>query len=111
MNTSEDRGPSEEQFASLLTAAQTGAGWAWEALVAELDDTLHAYVRRQGATDPDDLVGETWLQIARGIGAFAGSHTQFRSWIFMVAHHRIIDERRRHRRKPAEATESERLES
>lgn len=111
MNTSEDPGPSEEQFASLLAAAQSGAEWAWETLVAELEDTLHAYVRRQGASDPDDLVGETWLQVARGIGSFTGSHTQFRSWVFMVAHHRIIDERRHRRRKPSEAAEAERLES
>jgi RNA polymerase sigma-70 factor (ECF subfamily) len=79
--------------------------------VAELGDTLHAYVRRQGARDADDLVGETWLHVARGIGSFQGSHAQFRSWVFMVAHHRIIDERRRTRRKPADASDPERLES
>jgi RNA polymerase sigma-70 factor (ECF subfamily) len=111
MTPSDDRGLTDGTFPSVLAAAQAGAGWAWTALIAELGDTLHAYVRRQGARDADDLVGETWLQVARGIGSFEGSQAQFRSWVFMVAHHRIIDERRRHRRKPDEASEPERLES
>jgi RNA polymerase sigma-70 factor (ECF subfamily) len=111
MTPGDERGMTDETFPSALAAAQAGAGWAWNTLMAELGDTLHAYVRRQGARDADDLVGETWLHIARGIGSFQGSHSQFRSWVFMVAHHRIIDERRRTRRKPADASDLERLES
>jgi DNA-directed RNA polymerase specialized sigma24 family protein len=34
------------------------------------------------------------LHVARGIHRFEGDHNAFRSWVFMVAHHRIIDERR-----------------
>jgi RNA polymerase sigma factor (sigma-70 family) len=111
MSSNETQDPTEGNFASLLGAAQAGAAWAWDVLVTELGDTLYAYVRRQGARDPDDLVGETWLHVARGIGSFDGSHTQFRSWVFMVAHHRIIDERRQRRRKPADAADAERLEA
>lgn len=89
-----------EVFDSLLEAARAGAEWAWSRLVDDIDPKLRAYVHRQGASDPDDVVGETWLHVARGIGRFAGDASDFRSWVFMIAHHRVIDERRRLRRKP-----------
>lgn len=55
----------------------------------------------RGSVDPDDLLGEVWLQVARNISSFNGDETGFRSWVFMIAHHRIVDERRRHGRQPA----------
>jgi RNA polymerase sigma-70 factor (ECF subfamily) len=53
-----------------------------------------------GASDPDDLVGETWLHVARRIHEFSGDEAGFRSWVFMIAHHRVIDARRRRSRRP-----------
>jgi RNA polymerase sigma-70 factor (ECF subfamily) len=99
-----------EAFESVLDAARCGAEWAWSRLVDDIDGTLRGYVRRQGGIDPDDLVGETWLHVARGIHRFEGDHNAFRSWVFMVAHHRIIDERRRQRRRPEELLERELLD-
>jgi len=101
----------DEAFASTLAGAQVGATWAWHSLVQDLGAPLQAYVERQGARDADDLVGETWLHVARGLGSFQGTYSQFRSWVFMVAHHRIIDERRRTRRKPSDAADAGTLES
>lgn len=106
---------SGETFDSVLDAARAGAEWAWERLVADIDPVLRGYLAKQGSTDVDDLAGETWLHVARGISRFDGDYHDFRSWVFMVGHHRIIDERRRRRRRPAEPTEggeiSRRLES
>jgi RNA polymerase sigma-70 factor (ECF subfamily) len=99
-----------EPFQSLLDAARSGAEWAWSRLVEAIDGTLRGYVRRQGGMDPDDLVGETWLHVARGIHRFEGDQDGFRSWVFMIAHHRIIDERRRRRRKPEELQDREMLD-
>jgi RNA polymerase sigma-70 factor (ECF subfamily) len=56
----------------------------------------------RGAVDPDNLVGEVFLQLARNIGRFQGDEDEFRSWAFMVAHHRLIDERRTRNRRPPE---------
>ncbi|MEE8456808.1 MAG: RNA polymerase sigma factor [Acidimicrobiia bacterium] len=78
--------------------------------MTDIDGTLRGYVRRQGGMDVDDLVGETWLHVARGLHRFAGDEGAFRSWVFMIAHHRIIDERRRRRRKPVELTEQTALD-
>lgn len=89
-------------FDSVLPAAQAGADWAWERIYADLAGQVRGYVRRNGASDPDDLVGETFLHLARGIGTFEGTLANFRSWVFTVAHHRVLDDRRRRSRKPAD---------
>ncbi len=97
--------PVDDPFQSVLDAARSGAEWAWTRLVNDIDGVLRGYVRRQGGVDVDDLVGETWLHVARGVHRFDGDGAAFRSWVFMIAHHRIIDERRRRRRKPVDLAE------
>lgn len=87
---------------SVIDAAQVGAEWAWARLVLDIDGGLRGYVAMQGGADVDDLVGETWLHVARQIHRFEGNGAAFRSWVFMIAHHRVIDERRRSQRKPVD---------
>jgi RNA polymerase sigma factor (sigma-70 family) len=99
-----------EPFESVLAAARAGAPWAWHELLDYVEPRLRAYMIRHGARDPDDLIGETWLHIARGIHRFEGDEASFRSWVFMIGHHRIIDERRRHRRKPQDSVGEATLE-
>jgi RNA polymerase sigma factor (sigma-70 family) len=85
---------------SLLPAAQVGAEWAWERLYHQLAPAVRGYLISQGAVDPDDLLGEIWLQVARGAKSFSGGEDNFRSWVFLIAHNRIIDDRRRRGRRP-----------
>ena len=95
----------DDPFQSVVDAARSGAEWAWARLVNDIDGTLRGYVRRQGSVDVDGIVGETWLHVARGLHRFTGNESAFRSWVFMIAHHRVIDERRTRRRKLVELTE------
>lgn len=90
-------------FPEVLAAAQAGAEWAWERLFASVAATVRGYLAAQGATDADDLTGEVMLQLVGGLGRFAGDEAGFRSWVFLVAHHRLIDERRRRGREATEA--------
>lgn len=85
----------------VLEQAQTGSERAWERLYEQFAGPLRAYVVMRGASDPDDLVGEVFVQIARNLPRFEGGEAEFRSWIFMVAHNRVIDERRRAGRRPS----------
>lgn len=85
---------------SLLSAAQVGAEWAWEQLYRDLAPRVRGYLVSLGASDPDNLLGEVWFDVARGIGSFSGGQAGFRSWVFMIAHHRVIDERRWRGRRP-----------
>lgn len=99
-----------EGFPEILRAAQLGAEWAWRALYRDLAPAVTGYLRLHGVSDPEDLTGEVFVQIVRGLGSFAGDEKQFRSWAFVIAHHRIADERRSRSRKPTEPAELVALE-
>ncbi len=92
----------ESEFSSVLAAAQAGADWAWARLYHAHAGRVLGYLRSRGAADPENLLGEVFLQLARNMGGFRGTEENFRSWVFTVAHHRLLDERRTARRRPAE---------
>ena len=96
----------EPEFQEVLGAAQAGADWAWRRLYEGVAGQLLGYLRSQGAREPDDLLAEVLVQVARNAGSFTGDEKGFRSWVFTVAHSRIIDERRRIRRHPVDPVES-----
>ena len=91
-------------FEEVLGAAHAGAGWAFERLYRWLSPAVLSYVRGQGLSDPEDAVGDVFMKAFHNIGAFRGTEEQFRSWVFTIAHHRVIDERRRRSRRPAAET-------
>jgi RNA polymerase sigma-70 factor (ECF subfamily) len=59
------------------------------------------YLRAQGAAEPEDLLGEIFLQVVRDVPRFRGDDAALRRWVFTIAHHRIVDARRRAGRRPA----------
>lgn len=87
-------------FEEVIVAAHGGAGWAFERLYRWLSPAVLSYARGQGVSDPEDAVGDIFMKAFQGIGTFEGTEEQFRSWVFTVAHHRIIDDRRRASRRP-----------
>jgi RNA polymerase sigma factor (sigma-70 family) len=93
---------SEERFHGLLAAAKDGDEHAWKALFDALAPVVLGYLRANGAPDAEDVLGETFLQVARDIATFAGDEAGFRSWVFTIAHHRLIDARRHSARRPVE---------
>jgi RNA polymerase sigma-70 factor, ECF subfamily len=94
-------------FPDVLAAAQLGAEWAWRVIYRDLSPTVIGYLRLHSVLEPEDLTGEVFVQVVRGLRDFVGDEAQFRSWIFVIAHHRILDERRRRSRKPFESAEPE----
>lgn len=88
------------EFRSVLAAAQEGAEWAWTSIYHHLAPRVGGYFRVRRAPDPDDLVGEVFVQLARNIGKFEGDYQQFRSWVFVIAHNRLSNRRRGLARKP-----------
>lgn len=59
------------------------------------------YLRAQRAPDPEDVLGEVFLQVARDLGQFKGDDDALRRWVFAIAHNRLLDARRRDSRRPA----------
>jgi len=93
---------SEERFSNLLAAAREGDEGAWEEIFRDIAPIVLGYLRGNGAPDPEDVLGETFLQVARDISTFEGERAGFRSWVFTIAHHRLIDARRHAARRPVE---------
>jgi RNA polymerase sigma factor (sigma-70 family) len=91
-----------ESFEQTLGAARMGAEWAWASIYRDLAPTVRAYLRGRGAGEADDLVGEVFLQVVRDLPRFAGSESDFRAWVFVIAGHRLIDDARRRARRPVE---------
>ena len=54
-----------------------------------------------GASEVEDLTCDVLLAVFRRTHSFEGSEANFRSWVFTVAHSRLIDERRRRGRQPS----------
>ena len=91
------------QFDSVLAAAQAGQPWALERIFTALSPVVEGYLRLQGASEPEDLTSEAFVAVLRNLGRFAGDEAGFRSWVFTIAHRRLLDERRRiSRRAPTE---------
>jgi RNA polymerase sigma factor (sigma-70 family) len=88
-------------FSAILEAARTGGEWAWAALYRDLAPSVRGYLRARGASDPDDVLGEVFLQLVRDLRSFEGSEREFRAWVFTVAHHRLLDSKRYERRRPS----------
>lgn len=99
-----------ERFDDVLPAARRGSEDAWAQLYDDLAPVLLGYLRGRGALDPEDLLGETWVQVVRHIDEFRGDERGFRSWVFTIAHRRLIDGRRSQRRRPEDLSPAEDLE-
>jgi RNA polymerase sigma factor (sigma-70 family) len=93
---------SADRLTALLAAAQEGSEAAWAEIFRELAPAVIGYLRVSGDPEPEDALGEVFLQVARDIGGFDGGWSSFRSWVFTIAHHRMIDAGRRRARRPVE---------
>ena len=87
-------------FDALLAEVQMGRPSAWDRCYRWLAPAVGGYLRMQGAREVDDLTSEVFLAVFRNIGTFSGTEANFRSWVFVIAHRRLTDERRRRFRRP-----------
>jgi RNA polymerase sigma-70 factor (ECF subfamily) len=73
-----------------------------DAAYRELSSAVLGYLRANGAAEPEDLLGEVFLQVARDGARFRqpDDPEAVRRWVFTIARNRIIDDARRRRRRP-----------
>ncbi len=91
-----------DDFKATLDAAAAGGEWAWTRIYREFAPAVLGYLRARSAAEPEDLVGEVFVQLSSNVGTFTGDEQAFRSWVFMVAHNRMLNERRTLSRKPSD---------
>lgn len=83
-----------------MQAAKDGSAVAFEQLYRAMAGQVSSYLRWHRATDPDGLTNDVFAQVHRNLPRFTGDEQGFRSWVFTIAHHRMIDDRRRVNRMP-----------
>ena len=66
----------------------------------DLAPKVLGYLRAQRAAEPQDLLGEVFLQVARDLPTFRGDDEHLRRWVFTIARHRLVDDRRRRKARP-----------
>jgi len=88
-------------FEEVLASAKRGEEWAWNHIYHSVSGQLVGYLTIKGSPEPEDQASETLLQVARNIESFQGDEDSFRSWVFVIAHRRLIDSRRRSGRRPS----------
>jgi RNA polymerase sigma-70 factor (ECF subfamily) len=76
--------------------------WLPDASVAyrDLAPAVLGYLRAERARDPEDLLGEVFLQVTRDLSSFRGDRDDLRRWVFTIARHRLVDDSRRRARRP-----------
>lgn len=91
----------DEEFESILDAAQRGESWAFEELYRSFRGRLGAFVAARGVEDPDDLVSEVFLGAFRSLSSFRGDETAFQAWMFRIARNKVTDWYRLQGRRPS----------
>ena len=90
----------ESELGVLLAGARGGSTAAFEQIYGELAAPVASDLRWNGVADVDGLTNEVMANVHRGLPRFKGDWMAFRSWVFTIAHHRLIDDRRAARRRP-----------
>jgi RNA polymerase sigma-70 factor (ECF subfamily) len=77
-----------------------GRGPSFQRLYDDLAPPVAAYLRGRGARDVEDVTSEVFLAVFTGLGRFTGGQSDFRSWVFTIAHRRLVDQWRANGRTP-----------
>jgi RNA polymerase sigma-70 factor (ECF subfamily) len=85
----------DDELTRALRAAQHGDEAGFAVLWRALHPAVLRYLRVVAGDAAEDVASETWLQVARDLHRFDGGGGEFRGWLFRIARHRGLDERRR----------------
>jgi RNA polymerase sigma-70 factor (ECF subfamily) len=89
-----------DQFGAVLAAAQAGSEDDFAMLWRDVNPVLLRYLQVIAPAAAEDIAGETWVQVVRGLPGFRGDEQGWRAWVFTTARRRVADEVRRRSRHP-----------
>jgi RNA polymerase sigma factor (sigma-70 family) len=89
-----------DDFDAVLARARTGEAASFQCLYDDLAPPVAAYLRGRGVRDVEDVTSEVFLAVFTGLARFTGGQPEFRSWVFTIAHRRIVDQWRSAGRTP-----------
>lgn len=83
----------------LMSAYARGDAAAFEQLYARHERALYRFIRRllgsALAAQTDEVFQDTWLRVVHARSRWEPQGASFRTWLFTLAHHRVIDVLRR----------------
>lgn len=88
---------------NVLLAAQQGNEQAFAVIYRELAPKVSGYLKARGAPDPEGLTSDVFIAVLPKLATLTGGIAGLRTFVFSVAHHRLVDEVRRWQRQPASA--------
>jgi RNA polymerase sigma-70 factor (ECF subfamily) len=95
----------------LMSAYARGDAAAFEALYARHQAGLYRFVRRllggALAAQTDEVFQDTWLRVVNARASWQPQGASFRTWLFTLAHHRVIDVWRRSGREVSITTDDD----
>lgn len=100
---------SSETIDQLVGRAQRGDTGAVEALYQRYAQSVYRYIyyRVSSTADAEDLTAEVFVKMVEGLPAYRITGAPFEAWLYRIAAARVIDHRRRSKRRPqAELTEN-----
>ena len=77
----------------------TGEVGRLDEIYRELAPAVLGYLRGSGAAEPEDILGDVFVAVCRALPTWDGDRAALRRWVFTVAHHRLVDERRKANRR------------
>jgi RNA polymerase sigma-70 factor (ECF subfamily) len=83
-----------------VAEAQRGDGAAFREIYLALAPAVAGYLRSHGSADPDALTSEVFLTVHRRLPELTGGAKGLRTFVFSVAHARMVDEARARARGP-----------
>lgn len=89
-----------DDFDGTLRRAREGEPEAFAAIYADLARPVAAYLRSRGVREVEDVTSDVFLAVLSGVDRFTGDQARFRSWVFTIAHRRMVDHWRRAAREP-----------
>jgi len=102
----------ETTFGGILAAARLGEEWAVAALWRDVHPRLLRYLQvAVSRCVAEDVASDVWLEVAAGLGRFAGDRDAFLRWTFTICRRRVIDAGRRAGRRRTDPVAPDVLES
>ena len=84
---------------ALMTAYAAGDARAFERLYARHQAGLYRFIRRLLGSalnaQTDEVFQDTWLRVVQARARWEPQGASFRTWLFTLAHHRVVDMLRR----------------
>jgi RNA polymerase sigma factor (sigma-70 family) len=90
---------------ALMSAYAGGQAQAFDRLYQRHHRGLYRFIARllgrDGARQVDEVFQDTWLRVIQSRAGWSAQGASFRTWLFTIAHHRVIDQWRKSGRELA----------